>query len=145
MQISKTSHEQIKTVSDFLHELSWLNDDLKNKAFNYLDLSEYTILKDFDTNDCEEFLHSVCFHAKQLFYEKVLMNCATMLDNCADPNLEVLDFNPEIKAGFEAIELLRKMETFISVPTNSIGFNSQFEVEIKSILSKVPVSDAVSA
>ena len=143
MQISKTSHEQITTISNFLNELSWLNDDLKTKAFTYLNLSEYTILKDFDTNDCEEFLHSICLHAKNLFYEKVLMNCLTMLDNCADPSLDVLDFNPKIKAGFEAIELLKKMEKFVSLPSNSIGFNSQFEIEIKSILSKIPIEEAV--
>lgn len=67
------------------------------------------------------------------------------LQNGETPQPVKVDDAVSYNAGFEAIQLLRKMETFISVPTNSIGFNSQFEVEIKSILSKVPVSDAVLA
>ena len=143
MRISKTSHEQIKSVSDFLHELSSLNDELECKSFYAINFSEFEILQDFNTNDKEHFLTSICGYAKNLKYEKVLMNCATMLDNCADPNLDFLDFNSEIKAGQEAIELLKRMEKFISIPSNSIGFNSQFDIEIKSILSKLPVEEVV--
>ena len=72
------------------------------------------------------------------------MNLSTLLDNCADLEQKTLDFNPKIKAGFDAIELLEKMQTFILNPKNSIGFNDQFQEEINSILAKVPVDLAVS-
>ena len=145
MQVSKTSHEQIKTVSEFLHELSWLNDDLRSTNLEYVDFSPYTILKDFDKKEIQDFLNSVCCHAKNLFYEKVLMNCSTMLDNCADPNLEVLDFNPKIKAGFESIELLREIDNYVTPnPQNYVGFESILHEKIKLVLSKVPVAEVVS-
>ena len=49
-------------------------------------------------------------------------------------------------AGFEAIELLKEIDNYISPnPLNYIGFDSILHEKIKSILSKVPVIDAVSA
>ena len=43
----------------------------------------------------------------------------------------------EIKSNFEAIELLKKIDSFISSdPKNAVSFNSQIQIEIKSILSR---------
>ena len=39
--------------------------------------------------------------------------------------------------GHEAIKLLKKIDKFIDSPTNSVGFNSQFQIEIKQLLSKI--------
>lgn len=48
---------------------------------------------------------------------------------------ELLDSPEEINQ--DAIELLKKIEQFIENPKNSVGANSQFQLEIKALLAKV--------
>jgi hypothetical protein len=67
------------------------------------------------------------------------------LDNCADENQDVLDFNPRIKAGFEAIDLLKEMLVFIEkTAVHSIAQHGSFHQKIKLLLSKVPVDTEAS-
>jgi hypothetical protein len=41
---------------------------------------------------------------------RIIFGFTTLLDNCADPDLDYLDFNKDIKAGFELLEIKQKSE-----------------------------------
>jgi len=102
MRVGKTSEEEIKTVFDFLNELSWLSKEIRTKRLEDIELQEdYEILSKFNQNDHENFIEDICNHADNLFYERVLTNCSVLLDNAADPNLSHLDWKPELKQLFE--------------------------------------------
>lgn len=49
----------------------------------------------------------------------------------------LLGTSKDFDNGQEAIELLKKIDRFIDTPTNSVGFNSQFQIEIKQLLTKI--------
>ena len=61
----------------------------------------------------------------------------TLLDNCADKSLDYLDFNSNIKAGQEAIELLKELRGFAPYCTDH-------RQRVDDILSKVSVDMEVS-
>lgn len=75
-----------------------------------------------------------------IHFRRILWNCQTMLVNCADLSKDHLDFNEEIKAGQDAIELLKEIDKYLSPnPKNHIYCQSVLHEKIKSVLSKVPV------
>ena len=66
-----------------------------------------------------------------------MWNLETLLDNCADKSLDYLDFNSNIKAGQEAIELLKELRGFAPYCTDH-------RQRVDDILSKVSVDMEVS-
>lgn len=108
MKVSKSTELEIRAICDFLNELSWLNKDMNGSYLNDVDFSKYKILEKFNKDDPEEFLLRVLSYFDSLFWEKALCNLSTLLDNCADPNEDVLEFKPEIKKG---LELLKNIKT----------------------------------
>ena len=111
MKVGKTSDAEIQTVFDFMNELSWLHDALRRTSFEDVDFSEFTLLKRMDTSSAETLLYDLAHYAKNCFYERVLVNCHVMLENCADKDLNYLDFNPDIKRGSELLEQERKQNS----------------------------------
>ena len=95
------------------------------------------MLKDFNQKDASEFLFSVVNEIKALYHEKAMWNLETLLDNCADKSLDYLDFNSNIKAGQEAIELLKELRGFAPYCTDH-------RQRVDDILSKVSVDMEVS-
>lgn len=82
------------------------------------------------------------------FTSKKKMDC---LETNTDGNTkhsmkhDTLDFNPKIKAGFDAIELLKEIDDYLSPnPKNHIYSQSVLHEKIKSLLSKVSVDTEVS-
>lgn len=105
MRVSKTTQDEISELSHFMNELGWLYDDLKISDFDQISFGDYEIFNGFDNTDPERFLLDLLRYARQIPYSKILMNCSTLLDNCADPELDHLDFNSDIKRGLELLEL----------------------------------------
>ena len=101
MRVGKTNEKEIKSVSDFLNELSWLSDSINFTNLEDIDFTDFEILSKFDKTNAEEFIESLAKYAKNLFYERVLINCSVLLENCADPNLSYLDFSPDLKQLIE--------------------------------------------
>jgi len=104
MRLAKTNHEEIDRLQSALNEVEWLHKELKNTDFEDVDFSEFEIMSKFDKTKPEAFLGDLVHHLAAIHFQRILWNCKTLLDNCADPELSHLDFNPDIKAGLELLE-----------------------------------------
>ena len=104
IKIGKSTKNEIKQISSLLQECTWLSKEMKFKNLENIDFEGFEILNHFDKNNAEDFLESLVKAISNLFYEKAIMNLYTLLDNCADKDLDYLDFNPEIKKGLELLE-----------------------------------------
>jgi hypothetical protein len=141
MKLAIARQTEIDHIKTFLKECGWLKDELKHTELEDVDFSEFELLKDFNKKDASEFLFSVVNEIKALYHEKAMWNLEVLIDNCADKTLDHLDFNPEIKAGQKAIELLKEMNEFIvKSKTNSVGQFGEFHEKIKGLLSELPVA-----
>ena len=132
MKLAKSQPNEIQHIKNFLKECGWLKDELKHTELEDVDFSEFELLKDFNQKDASEFLFSVVNEIKALYHEKAMWNLETLLDNCADKSLDYLDFNSNIKAGQEAIELLKELRGFAPYCTDH-------RQRVDDILSKVSV------
>lgn len=66
---------------------------------------DFEVLSKFELSDSEEFLRSICNYVYGIRHGCVMFNLFTLMDNCADPNLDHLDFKPDLKRGLELLEL----------------------------------------
>lgn len=146
MKLAKTNQEEISRLNSLLNEIEWMSKDFRScKDFSDLDWEGYERLEELPKDDAEEFLKVLCHKIAGNHFQRILFNCSTLLDNCADENQDTLDFNPTIKAGFEAIELLKEIDDYLAPnPKNHIYSQSVLHEKIKSLLSKVPVDTEVS-
>lgn len=87
-----------------LNEVEWLSKELKNTDFEDVDFSEFDIMSKFDKSNPSAFLTDLVRHISAVHFQRILWNCSTLLDNCADPDLSHLDFNKDIKVGLELLE-----------------------------------------
>ena len=144
MKLAKSQPNEIQHIKKFLKECGWLKDELKHNELEDVNFSEFELLKDFNKKNASEFLFSVVNEIKALHHEKAMWNLETLLDNCSDKSLDYLDFNPEIKTGFYAIELLKEIDAYLSPnPKNNIYSQSILHEKIKTLLSKVPVDTSI--
>jgi len=137
MKLALSQPNEIQHIRKFLKECGWLKDELVHIELEDVDFSEFELLKDFNQKDSSEFLFSVLNEIKALYHEKALWNLETLIDNCADKTLDHLDFNPKIKAGFEAIELLKELKGYAPYCTDH-------RQRVEEVLSKIPVDTEVS-
>ena len=137
MKLAISQPNEIQHIKNFLKECGWLKDELKHTELEDVDFSEFELLKDFNQKEPSEFLFSVVNEIKALYHEKAMLNLETLLDNCADKSLDYLDFNSNIKAGQEAIELLKELRGFAPYCTDH-------RQRVDDILSKVSVDMEVS-
>ena len=131
MKLGKSQPNEIKHLRTFLRECGWLRDELKHTELEDVDFSEFELLKDFDKGDASQFLFQIVNEIKAMHHEKALWNLEVLLDNCADPKLSHLDFNNEIKAGQEALKLLKDLREYAPYCTDH-------RAKIDAILAKVP-------
>lgn len=104
MTLAKIRKSEINDFNIFFRELSWLADELKMTDFEDADIGEdYELLSTFD-KDAVGFINDISRKAKSLFWEKLLMNIETLLDNCADPEAETVEFNEKIQKGFTLLK-----------------------------------------
>ena len=104
LKVAKSKDTEIERINLVLTEISWLGEELRSTPLSNIDFSEYEVLSKFDKEDTEEFLVQICRTVKGLMYEKAIMNLQVLLENCADPELNHLDFNKDIKKGLELLE-----------------------------------------
>ena len=104
MRLAKTNHEEIYRLQNALNEVEWLHKELRNTDFEDVDFSEFEIMSKFNKATPETFLADLVHHLAAIHFQRILWNCKTLLDNCADPESSYLDFNPDIKAGLELLE-----------------------------------------
>lgn len=137
MKLAISRPNEIQNIKNLLKECGWLADELKHTELEYVDFSNFELLKDFNQKDAAEFLFSVVDKIKALHHEKAIWNLEVLLENCADESLDYLAFNSDIEAGKEAIILLKELRGFAPYFTDH-------RQRIDDILSKVSVDTGVS-
>ncbi len=104
LKLAKTSQAEIDSLFAILNEAEWLKKELQNNFLEDIDFSEFEIMQSFDRENTEQFLTDFVSHLSSIHFQRILFNCQTLLDNCADPDLDTLDFNKDIKRGLELLE-----------------------------------------
>jgi len=104
MRVAKTNHDEIGSLFSFLSELSSFHKYYRNTDLQDIDWDEFGILSKFDRSSYESFFNALLQYVHEIHFERILTNCAVLLDNCADPNLDYLDFNENIKKALELLE-----------------------------------------
>lgn len=131
MKLAKTNQGEIDNLMKILNEVECLHKELIYKNFEDVELSEFEIMSKLKTSDSSAFLENLLKHISAIHYQRILWNCSTLLDNCADPDLSYLDFNKDIKAGLELLEKERGKESSIQnqmgkvFPTHTTDINGQ--------------------
>jgi len=103
-KLAKILKSEINDFNIFFRELSWLADELKMTDFEDAEINEdYKLLSTFSKN-AENFIADIAKQAKSLFWEKLIMNTQTLLENCTDPKAETVEFNEKIQKGFALLK-----------------------------------------
>jgi hypothetical protein len=137
MRVAKTSDEEITRLNTLLQEIEWLSKDFRSgNDFAYINWDDYENLKDLPKEEAEDFLKVLCHKIAGNHFGRIFMNCITLLENCADKNLDYLDFNPQIKAGFEAFELLEELAKRTAPIGNNASAISPIHQKISDFLEK---------
>ena len=111
MQVGRTSQEEIQSLSDLFQELEQLSHSMESwsyKGFDSIDFKEeeYQIFgSHIRTTDPERALRDLVHYiTHRLNWQRVLLNCLVMLEQCTDPSKDVLDHSPEIREGLELLK-----------------------------------------
>ena len=146
MKVTKTNQEEITRLNSLLNEIEWVSKDLRSGySFSDIEWEGYESLEELPKDNSEDFLEVLCHKISGNHFQRILFNCSTLLENCADKNSDTLDFNPKIKLGFEAIDLLQEIDEYLSPnPKNNIFSQSVLHEKIKAVLSKNRLISEVS-
>jgi hypothetical protein len=153
MKLAITNEAEIKDLMNICIELEEFSKELNQYNYEDIDLEteenkeHYKILYPIwkRAENMEEFMLECFKQFDIIHFRRILWNLSTMLVNCADLSKDDLDFNEEIKAGQDAIELLREFDKNLSPNhTHTVAFDGQIHNKIKTILSKVPVDNELS-
>ena len=136
MRVAKTNEEEISRLNGLLNEIEWLSKDFRS-GNDFVDINwvDFETLKDLPKDDVEYFLKVLCHKIAGNHFGRILMNCITLVENCADKNLDYLDYNPQIKAGFAAFELLEEIHKSIT-PEQNLLFDGPLHKQISTFLEK---------
>lgn len=105
MRISKTNEDEIFNFLGLLNAIEALSKDFYGGSdFSEIDWGDYEEFLELPKDDSEKFLKGLCGMLSKHHFQRILFNCSTLLENCADPDLDYLDFNPDIKAGLEILK-----------------------------------------
>lgn len=111
LKVARATDKEIKQVNDLLNELEYIGKYYRSEEVVDVvkeNKDEFEVLSTFDLSDSEEFLRSICNYVYGIRHSCVIFNLWTLMDNCADKNLDTLDFNPTLKRGLELVELEKK-------------------------------------
>lgn len=124
LRLAKTSEKEIDSLFAILNEAERLSNELKNNFLEDIDFSEFETMQYFDRENTEQFLTDFVKHLSSIHFQRILFNCQTLLDNCADPDLDTLDFNKDIKRGLELLEA-QTQDTERQKSMNELGITEQ--------------------
>ncbi len=105
MRVAKVTQQEIDRLRNILFDLQNLRELLCYNELEDLSFEDFETLKGLDNTYPRGVLYSICRQISETYFEKILFNLTTLLDNCADEESDYLDFNKDIKRGFELLEL----------------------------------------
>ena len=116
IRLAKTNEQEILELTRFLSEIGALRQEIGFECFEdffesyQFDKEVFPVMSKIrnQSRDMEEFIMGVFSHLSNIHHWRILANCDALLRNCADPDNDVLDFNPEIKKGLELLEKSQK-------------------------------------
>ncbi len=114
IKLSKSTEKEIDRIYDLLNDLNRLKEDIVYKNWDNIDKSEYEVLNIKD-KDPEEALEYILKFIDGASIRKAIFNLSTLLENCADPECDTLEFNKDIKRGLELLELEKQDKLLISL------------------------------
>lgn len=106
MKVAKATEKEIYELQALLNEMDWLASELSYCYLGDIDWDNYEILSKMNIDKDDEFfaenlLTKICKRMTEIHHAKILLNLITLLDNCADKNCDVLEFNPDIKKAID--------------------------------------------
>lgn len=119
MKVCRASSEEIKRLNDFLNELEHhgryshfyeIKDTIEESP------EDFPIISRFSREDPNEFINDVCNFLARNRWEVVIFNLQVLLDNCADLNVENLEFKPEIARALDFYDTYSSLEMINSDP-----------------------------
>lgn len=134
MKVARTTNEEIRGLADILREMEQLSNELGtwSTRFDKIDFSGegFELFGDrISTSDPERCLRDLLYYIKKLNWQRVLLNCSTMLEQCTDPDQDVLDHSKEIREGLALLKKskISKSDIIIegAVHQDVKGFNGQ--------------------
>ncbi|MNH08340.1 hypothetical protein D3C79_677530 [compost metagenome] len=102
MTLAKAKETEIRRFSDILQEINWLSQSFRDvEEIETIDWEEFPIIAKAaqKCTDPAILLKTICYLIGGSPFEKLLWNLEVLLENCADPDLDHLDFNKDIKEG----------------------------------------------
>jgi len=112
LRVAKTSEKEIDSLFAILNEAGSLKKELEHNFLEDIDFSEFEIMKSFNRENEEGFLTDFVRHLSSIHFQRILFNCQTLLDNCADPDSDTLDFNKDIKRGLVLLNAQKQEPDF---------------------------------
>lgn len=117
MKIAVTNKEEIEGLMKLCTELERFGDqyspffpaeDCELVELD-IDAEHFPILSRLkqESDNMMEFIIRVFKEFKEIHHWRILFNCLTLLENCADPNSDTLEYNKDIT---EALELMEKLK-----------------------------------
>ena len=124
MKISKTNEDEIYKLNTILCSLGQLSGEFYEEIPD-ISWDDHDQVKDLVESDPRKLISLLCNALQEVNYSRILMNAVTMLSNCADPDLDHLDFNKDIKEGLDLLEKHRarqdeRTKTTIELPVTII-------------------------
>lgn len=102
MTLAKAKDTEIRRFSDILQEINWLSQSFRDaEEIETIDWEEFPIITKAaqKSTDPTIILKAICHLIGGSPFEKLLWNLEVLLENCADPDLDHLDFNKDLKEG----------------------------------------------
>jgi hypothetical protein len=103
MRLARAKEEEIFQLRDFLSEIEEFGNNESYGDFYEVDWENYEVLSKINHKSPEDFIIGISDYLSKIHYRKILFNCSTLLENCADLELDYLDFNKDIKKGLELL------------------------------------------
>ena len=113
MKLAKTNEGEIAKLSAVLNELEQITqhcnhedyEDFKSEIQGDEEFFPVSAKYVKEHDSFQSFWMTMMRHLCSIHFQRILWNCSSLLENCADPNMSHLDFKPDIKKGLELLEL----------------------------------------
>ncbi len=131
MKVARATEKEIDNVRDLLNEIASLDQDFQHQY--YFDAinenkEDFPLLSKIVTDDRDDFIDNLARLVNNTFYDKVLFNLNTLMENCADMNADTLEFNERITKGLELLE----RQQWISIEDKMPDYDGDYLCSIKN-------------
>lgn len=110
MKVAKTTVEEIFSLLHLLNELELLHKELQRVDFDAVDWDEFEVLSTMGLvsdrgldlgrdREPEYFVEDLVRRLSGIHFQRVLLNAEVLLNHCADPDQDTLEYSPDLAKG----------------------------------------------